>query len=298
MDTLLHVVHEALLLYLILTSFYMLVLAVAAQFNRSKKYPETDKLHRFALLVPEDAPALSWGDYPEELYRVIPCRDLFETVQSLDSDAFDAVVILGSADRLSPDFLREINRAFDTGIRAIQLHHVIEPRRWPGKKWAALREEIGNGLFRQGHSGAGLPSALDGVDMVLELAWLKENLKSSRTNLEIRLLKQGVFIEYLEYVTVVSPLPRKRRVLARGKAAARFFEVLFSGNWGYTSRLFQRFIPSWGVALLLSTLLAAIYTYVSWTDSVKWWVMILLLLFTMSLAIPDYLVEKKKKSKK
>ncbi len=298
MDTFLHVVNEALLLYLGITALYMLIMAVAAQFNRSQRYPRTERLHRFAILIPENSPLPDMGDYPKDLYQVIPCRDLFETVQTLDESMFGAVVVLGPFDHLSPDFLFHVNRAFEGGVRVIQLHHVIEPRKTLAKKLAALREEISNAFFRQGHTGVGFSSALDGTDMVLELAWLKKNMKSARTNLEMRLLKQNVFIEYLEDVIVYSPQPRQRPVLARSKAASRFFEVLFSGRWGYTSRLFQRFLPSFGLALGLSLLMMLIFAFVDWTESLLWCGMALFLLFVMSLGIPDYLVEKKKKSKK
>ncbi len=297
MDVFFHIADEILLLYISISSIYLFIFAMAAQFRKSGKYPQAGKRHRYAVLIPEDNPYLAM-DYPEELYRIFSTQAWTETVATLSEEEFDAVVVLGESIQVSPGFLTEINQAYDAGVKVIQLHHQIEPRSSIGKKLTAIHEEVKNSLFKQGHTAVGISSALDGIDMVLDLGWLKKNLKSSKTNLELRSVKQNLFVEYLEYVTVYSPKVRVRRyVLSRGKAASRFFPTLFSGNWNYVSILFQRFIPSWVVLLLLCTLLAIFFTCTSWSDSIKWWGIILFLLFIMCLGIPDYLVEKKKKSK-
>ncbi len=299
MDAFLYFADETLFLYISISSIYLFIFAVAAQFRRSKKYPKTINYHRYAVLVPEGTPALMM-DYLVELRKFIPITSNWaDIVLSLNEEEFDAVVILSETDQVSPNFLDEINNAFDVGVKIFQLHHRIEPRSSISKKLVALNEEIRNSFFKQGHTGVGFAASLDGVDMVFDLVWLKKNLKSAKTNLKIRALKQDIFVEYLEYVTVYSSKARKPRyVLSRGKAIARFLPTLFSGKWNYASVLFQRLIPSWGILLLLSCILAVFFTIISLDDSVKWWGMIFFLLFTMCLAIPDYLVEKKKKSKK
>lgn len=298
MTGVLHFVDEALFFCTSVSSIYLFALAVSSQMRRSGKYPKKTNKNRYAVLVKKGTPPLAL-DYPEELYTLLPGDDFAQTVAALDASHFNAVVVLGETEEVSPNFLDEINNAFDGGARFIQLHHVIQPRLTLAEKFQANSEEIANALFKQGHTGMGLSSSLDGTDMVLELAWLQKNLKSARTNLESRLNKQNHFIEYLGYVSVYSTSKRTRQyLLSRSKAIRKLPEALLSGQWNYTAQLLQRFVPSWTLLLPLCTLLAVCCTCIDWSCSLKWWGAVLFLLFTVCLAIPDYLVEKKKKSKK
>lgn len=156
------------------------------------------KRHRFAILVPPGSTSLPLPHYPEELYQVFTYEDLTEAIAALNENDFDGVVVLGETTRIEPAFLEEINSVFDAGIQAIQLRHITENRSTRKQYFQALNEEITQALFGKGATRLGVSSALYGADMVLDLKWLKKNQKSRKSNLERRLVRQGIFVEYLE----------------------------------------------------------------------------------------------------
>lgn len=283
-----------------LSGAYFFVFALATMLKRTERHPKAETKHRYALLLPRGTqpPML---DYPEEYYDIHFYDTLHETVQTLDNTQYDVAVVLGEGSHVSPSMLQEVNNAYDAGITAMQLHHIIEQRSTRKLRRQAVDEEINHAIFKQGHTLFGLSSGMDGTDMAMELKWLQKNLKSSKSNLERRLLKQGVFIDYLIHTPVCSPAPRTRTHVVSGKKIVSDLpEALLTGRWEYADKLLQRLLPSWKTLLIATSILSVGMSCYSGALSVKWWILLFGLLFTVCLAIPDYLVEttKKRKSKK
>ena len=74
-------------------------------------------------------------------------------------------------------------------------------------KFDYKREEVNNSIFRRGHVRLGLSSALIGSGMVFNYQWFHDNVKYLSTagedkELEVLLLKQRIFIEFLDEVYV------------------------------------------------------------------------------------------------
>lgn len=296
-EQILSVADSILFLCISLSGIYLFVFALPTIFKRTEKYPRAKKKHRYALLLPTDTtlPAL---DYPEELYDVCFYEKLHETVQSLDSTKYDMALVLGKSPSVSPTMLQEVNNAYDAGIVAMQLHHIIEKRSTRKLRLQAISEEINHAIFKQGHTQLGLSSAMDGMNIAIELEWLQKNLKSPKSNLQRRLLRQHIFIEYLEKTIVSSPNPEMpTHVISSKKVLSDFPEALLSGNWDYADKLFQRLLPSWKTLLVAAGILSVATTCVAGALSVKWWILFFCLLLTICFAIPDYLIESKKKRK-
>lgn len=294
-DTLFHIIDDFFFFCTVLSAIYLFIFALAALFRHSEKYPVTEKKHRFALLVP---PHTIIGNlkYPKELYNTYTYNDLFQTVKGLDEKQYDIAVILGTTTHVSPLLLQNINDAYNAGAMAMQLHPIIEHRPTLKIHWQAIHEEIRNSIFRQGHVQTGLSSAFEKTDIALDSKWLKQNFKSPKSNLESRLLRQNIFIEYLSYVHVYSDSPRPRPYsMSKWKAVSKLPLTLLEGNWDYADKLFRQLIPSWKVLLSICAIWCFITTFYDWTLSPKWWILLFFLLFTICLAIPDYLIEKKKK---
>lgn len=296
-ENLLSLADTLLFLCISLSGIYLFVFALTSMCKRAERYPKAKSKHRFALLLPPSTPTPTF-DYPEELYDIYPYENLHKSVQALDETKYDIAIVLGESAHVSPALLQEVNNAYDAGITAMQLHHIIEPRHTRKLRLQAVSEETNHAIFKQGHTRVGLSSAMDGTDMAMELKWLQKNLKSPKSNLERRLLRQRIFVEYLEQAIVYSPTPRARtHEIAGGKVLSDFPEALFTGNWDYADKLFQRLLPSWKVLLITTGILSAVTTCYNGAFSVKWWILLFCLLFTVCLAIPDYLVETKKKRK-
>ncbi|WP_455585509.1 hypothetical protein [Bacteroides sp.] len=294
-DTLFHIIDNIFFFCIALSGIYLFIFALAALFRHSGKYPITEKRHRFALLVPSETDIKNL-EYPKDLYTVLTYSDLLQAVRELDEKEYNITVILGETAHVSPLLLQDINNAYDAGAVAMQLHHIIECRPTRKIHWQAIHEEIRNSIFRQGHVQCTLSSALDKMDIAIDSKWLKQNLKSPKSNLESRLLQQNIFIEYLSDAHVYSNSPRPRPYsMSKWKAVSKLPATLMEGNWDYADKLFRQFIPSWKVLLFICSICCVIVTCYNWTLSPRWWLLLFGLLFTVCMAIPDYLVEKKKK---
>lgn len=295
--TLLLIADSILFFFLSLVGIYLLIFALASMCKRTNRYPKSEKKHRFALLIPTGTP-FPPQEYPNELYDTHPYENLPETVQALEGSKYDVAVILGEATQVPLNLLQRVNNAYNAGATAMQFHHIIENRRTKKRHLQAIREEIDHSLFKLGHTQLGLASALDGMDMALDMKWLQKNLKSKKSNLERRLLRQHIFIEYFDYIEIGSPAARQRtHRISRKKILSDLPEALLTAHWDYADKLFQRLVPSWSMLLTVTAALAIVTTCYNWTLSLKWWGGLFCLLLTICFAIPDYLVEKKKKKK-
>lgn len=289
-----HILDITLLVGVLISGFYILLFSIPTLFYLNVKFPSSLKQCKYAILLPENSD-IQFENYSQNLYEIIHYSDICSAVALLDETQFDAVIILGSTTRVSSNFLIEVNDAFSSGVCAMQLHHVTEGKLSGKKYYAVLNEEIRNSLLKLGHNRLGLPAAFDSMDVVLDMTWLKNNFKTPKANLENRLLHQGVYIYYLPYIHVYSNQPRPRsRNFSRRKAFLNLLPILAEGNWGYLSKLIRCFLPTWRTVLYITFLWSIIVSFIDWKVSVKWWFISLTMLFIICIAIPDYLIQKKK----
>ena len=106
------------------------------------------------------------------------------------------------------------------------------------------------------------------------------------------------YIEYLPDVIVhcdSAPVyPYRRRIR---KTLSYLLPSLLEGNWNFCNRIAQQLIPSPMKLCTFVSIWTLLITGYHWTSSLKWWILLLGLAITYSLAIPNYLVEDKKKQK-
>ena len=132
---------------------YLLVYAVASKFYRAPCFPEARKLRRFVILFPaykEDRVIISsvrsflQQDYPQELFDIIVISDQMQdttndalrslpirlliadykesskakamtmAMNAIKEEPYDVVAVMDADNLTSPDFLAEVNRAFDS----------------------------------------------------------------------------------------------------------------------------------------------------------------------------------------
>lgn len=224
---------------------------------------------------------------------------------------YDIIVILDADNLTDDDFLEKINDAFYSGCSAVQTHRVAKNRDTNIAVLDAVSEEINNSIFRKGHTQIGFSSALIGSGMAFEYDLFKECIMSSHhigvdKQLEQILLLQNIYIEYLEVVYTYdekvankdSFYDQRRRWLSN-----QFYNLFYGlkniplailrGNWDYCNKLFQWMMPPRIVLFGLIIIFAVVMTVLDWALSIKWWGLFLLLCATFSLAVPDYLVDKR-----
>ena len=251
---------------------------------------------------------------PIKLFRVdfeesSKAKALRFAVEQLGKEPYDMVVILDADNQVEPDFLRRMNDAFYSGSTAIQAHRVAKNPNTDTALLDALSEEINNSIFRKGHVEAGLSSALIGSGMAFDYRWFREHVDRLVTagedkELEVMLLKEGIYIDYLERVKVYDEKTGEERAFSRqrrrwlatqfdslGRSLRDLPGALFSGNWDYADKLIQWMMPSRLILLGTVGLLGLAVLCFDPVASLKWWGMLFVLLLALAFATPDYLVD-------
>lgn len=277
--------------------------------------------------------------YPQELYKVIIISDHMQettnerlaqlpitllkanyensskakalnfAMDHFGRDEFDAVVILDADNIVDTNFLLEINKVFDAGVQAIQAHRTAKNRNTDIAVLDGLSEEVNNSIFRRGHVRLGISSALIGSGMIFNYQWFHDNVKHLVTTgedkeLEVLLLKQRIFIEFLDEVYVYDEKTQgekgfynqRRRWLATqfaqwGRAFKDLPRAILSGNIDYSDKLIQWMLPPRLILFGGIIVMGSIMQIIDWPLALKWWALFLIMGVTLCLAIPDKLVD-------
>ena len=229
-------------------------------------------------------------------------------IENLDKNTYDMVVIMDADNTVEPNFLHELNKAYHSGCLVIQSHRMAKNLNTDTAILDAVSEEINNSIFRKGHVRLGLSAALIGSGMAIDFQWFKKNIFKLQTagedkELEALLLKENIFIEYLEHVNVYDEKTQKDSTFynqRRRWLASQLFAIknnigklpgaLFDGKFDYANKICQWMMLPRVLLLGFIGIISIIVLLYQWTWAIKWFILELLLVITLSLAVPDYLV--------
>lgn len=229
-------------------------------------------------------------------------------IENLDKNTYDMVVIMDADNTVEPNFLHELNKAYHSGCLVIQAHRMAKNLNTDTAILDAVSEEINNSIFRKGHVRLGLSAALIGSGMAIDFQWFKKNIFKLQTagedkELEALLLKENIFIEYLEHVNVYDEKTQKDSTFynqRRRWLASQLFAIknnigklpgaLFDGKFDYANKICQWMMLPRILLLGFIGIISIIVLLYQWTWAIKWFILELLLVITLSLAVPDYLV--------
>ena len=232
------------------------------------------------------------------------------TVERIEFE-FDIAVVLDADNVVENNFLQDIADAFDNGIEAVQAHRVAKNTDTSVAILDACSEEINNAIFRKGQVALGFSANLIGSGMAFEYSWFKDNVKKLETagedkELERLLCKDRIFVDFLNNTYVYDQKVRKsssfysqrRRWIASQvgiltRSVGEFPHALLSGNFDYCNKIFQWSQPPRVIILGFVGLMTCLTTVFYIENSVKWWILMLLIGFTFAFGIPDRLVDKK-----
>lgn len=341
---------------------YLLLYAIASKFYRTPRFPEARTLRRFIVFFPaykEDRVIASsvrsflQQDYPRELFDIIVISDQMQpatnedlrslpirlltanykdsskakaltmAVDSISDEHYDIVVIMDADNLTSPDFLAEVNRAFDSGIKSVQAHRTGKNLNTDISILDGISEEINNGIFRSGHNALGLSAALSGSGMAFEADWFRQNVRLLETagedkELEVLLLQQRIHTVYLPQIPIYDEKTQKEEAIGnqRKRWIAAQFGILRSsllslpkaigqGNLDYCDKILQWMLPPrliqlagvFGLTLVITIIgiwlsLQGTATGHEWTIAVKWWILSAAQIAAMTLPIPEHLFNK------
>ena len=333
---------------------YLLLYAIASKFYRAPQYPEARTLRRIVVLFPaykEDRVIVASiqsfleQDYPKELYEIIVISDqmrpetndalaalpirllmanykesskakaLAMAMDSIDTNAFDIVVIMDADNITTPDFLSTINRVFDSGIKSVQAHRTGKNLNTDISVLDSASEEINNGFFRSGHNAVGLSAGLSGSGMAFEAEWFHQNVKYLQTagedkELEAMLLQQRIYTVYLPALLVFDEKTQKKEAISNQRKrwiAAQFGalraslphlpKAFIQGNFDYCDKICQWMLPPRLIQLAGVFGLTFVFTVIGlilslcngsneWMIAIKWWILSAAQVAAMMLPVP------------
>lgn len=348
----LFIIDAVLFVLMALTVAYMTFFAFASQFVKRPEIPKTKRLNRFIILIPSyknddvierTVKSVLGQSYPQRLFDVVVISDrqsemtnfrlaqypitlltpnfkhstkvksLQYAVNNLPQfKIYDLVVVLDADNIVLPEFLDEINNAYEyAGTKAIQTHRLSKNRDTSFAMLDATFEEINNSIFRLGHIAVGLSSAISGSGMVFDFNWFKDNIVNTNAaceekELEALLIRQHIYVDYFDHILVfdektrsINDFNRQRRRWATTQFYSFFNnfkylpKAIFNKQYDLIDKILQwMLIPRtimMGVIVLMSIVLPNIY----FTLAVKWWFLAALILLVFAVATPNYLVDKR-----
>ena len=348
----LFIIDAVLFVLMALTVAYMTFFAFASQFVKRPEIPKTKRLNRFIILIPSyknddvierTVKSVLGQSYPQRLFDVVVISDrqsemtnfrlaqypitlltpnfkhstkvksLQYAVNNLPQfKIYDLVVVLDADNIVLPEFLDEINNAYEyAGTKAIQTHRLSKNRDTSFAMLDATFEEINNSIFRLGHIAVGLSSAISGSGMVFDFNWFKDNIVNTNAacedkELEALLIRQHIYVDYFDHILVFDEKTRSINDFNRHRrrwATTQFYsffnnfkylpKAIFNKQYDLIDKILQwMLIPRtimMGVIVLMSIVLPNIY----FTLAVKWWFLAALILLVFAVATPNYLVDKR-----
>lgn len=231
-------------------------------------------------------------------------------VNYLSEENYDATIIMNDISIVPPRFIAEINNALALHPHsALQVHRSAYHLDTDIALFGAVSEEINNSIFRRGHVNVGLSSGLTGSGMVINYKWLKNNIDSIQgldleKGLEMLLLEQYVFIDYLEQidfkemkVAKVEEFSVQRRGWISNQARsvkrmlAKLPTAIVRGNYDYCNKVFQWLLPSRIILVGTLVMIVAMLMIIAWGMAIKWIALLLLLIISFSIALPDHFID-------
>lgn len=232
-------------------------------------------------------------------------------MDNLNKDDYDVVVVIDADNTVNSNFLNEINKAFLFGIKAVQTHRVAKDVKTDMEILDAASEEINNSFFRSGHVKLGLSSALSGSGMAFEHKWFKKYIKNVSSvgedkELELELLKQGIYIDYLEDVYIYDQkvqtqdvfYNQRRRWIATqydnfSRSIKHMPEALRTGNIDLCNKIIQWVMLPRLILLGFIMLFAILFLFIDMFLAIKWWILLLFMSLALAIAIPDEMVNER-----
>ena len=335
-----------------ITVVYLGIFAFTSLFARHSETPKAKRQNRFIILIPTHKNGKSiemtvnsilGQTYPQRLFDVTVIADheneitMFHLAQqpitllmpNFDKSSrtkslqlavnnlpqfkiYDVAIILDAGDVVEPEFLEQINDAYESaGTKAIQAHKLSFNRDTVSARLSAIFEEINNSIFRRGHISIGLPCTMQSSGNAFDFAWLKDYLQYAKQSwsdkeMEAILTRQHIYIDYFDKIIVYGEKARQAEdfnrqhrswILAQYKTFIRNVRhlpiAIVNRHYDLIDKLFQWMLLPRMIMMAVIVFMCVITPFIFFTTAVKWWALFAIVLFVFALATPNYLVDDK-----
>lgn len=334
-----------------LTVAYGVFFSLAAMSNKHNDIPKAKRQNRFIVLIPayrndhvilNTVKAILSQNYPQRLFDVTVISDHqsemtnmrlaqypitllspnFEKSSKAKSlqyailnlpefKIYDVVVVLDADNIVSPEFLEQLNDAYEiAGTRAIVTHKLPRNRDTSAARLSSIFEEINNTIFRRGHIAIGLSSAIMGSGVAYEFNWFKNNIMKIRgmaedKELEAMLVRQKIYIEYFDHIYIydekereMTDFHRQRRnwVIEQIYSAAKNIRYLpaavVNRQYDLVDKILQWLLIPRTILIAIIFVMGLILPFIYMTLAIKWWIIAVIWGLSLAIATPDDLVDK------
>ena len=347
----LYIIDGLLFALVALTVGYVVFYSVTSLFSRTQEVPKAKRQNRFIVLIPayksdktivQTVASILSQDYPQRMFDVVVISDHqkemtnmrlaqytitlltpnFEKSSKTKSlqyavlnlpafKIYDVAVVLNSSSIVEPEFLDNLNNAYEAaGTKAIVTHLMPRNRDTSSARLSTVFEEINNSIFRRGHIALGLSAALTSTGVAYDFEWFKKNLMKVRTStedkdLEAMLIHQQIYVDYFDDIHVyterkreVTDFNKQRRswVLEQWYSALKNIRFLpaaiFNQQYDWVDKILQWMLLPRTILFPVLVLMSIILPFIYFTLAVKWWIISVIWGFSLALATPNELVDK------
>lgn len=334
-----------------ITVLYMTVFAFASLFNKHGKIPTTERRNRIIVLIPaykcdatiiHTVKAILGQTYPQRLFDVVVISDHqdemtnFQLAQQpitlltpnfkVSTKArslqyamnnipqfkiYNIVVVLDGDNIVLPEFLEELNNAYEAaGSKVIQAHRLSKNRDTAAAILDATFEEINNSIFRRGHITMGLSAAICGSGIAYDFEWFKENIKLCDTawedkELESMLMRQHIYVDYFDDIWVFDEKTRDTDAFRKQRnrwASTQFYTILanirylpgalVSRHYDFIDKIMQWLLIPRTILMGILLIMSCVMPFIYMSMAIKWWITTAFILFIFAVCTPDYLVDR------
>ena len=335
-----------------LTVFYLGIFAITSLFPRHSETPKAKKQNRFIILIPTHhngksvmmtVKSVLGQSYPMRQFDITVIADhedemtLFHLAQQpitlLNPNfeknfrikslqlainnlpqfkIYDVAVILEAGDVVEPEFLTQINDAYESaGTKAIQTHKLSLNRDTVTARLSAVFEEINNSIFRRGHISVGLPTSMQSSGNAFEFNWLKGYLQYAKPywadkELEATLTRQHIYIDYFDNIFVYGEKSREADDFNRQHRGwiwaqiktfirnARYIPMAIMNRHYYLlDKLLQWMLIPRMIMMLVIMGMCILVPFIYMSAALKWWGLFAIVVLIFAIATPNYLVDEK-----
>lgn len=335
-----------------LTVIYLGIFAITSLFSRHSETPKAKKENRFIILIPTHhngksimmtVKSVLGQSYPMRQFDITVIADkeeemtLFHLAQqpitlltpNFDKSSrikslqlainnlpqfkiYDAVIILEAGDVVEPEFLQQMNDAYESaGTKAIQAHKLSLNRDTITARLSAIFEEINNSIFRRGHISVGLPAAMHSSGMVFDFEWFKDYLQQAKPSwadkeLEAMLTRQHIYVDYFDNIFFYNEKKRQADDFNRQHRSwmwsqwktifrnIRFLPAaIINRHYDLIDKLLQWMLLPRMMMMLVIMVMSLTVPFIYMTAALKWWALFAIVVLIFAIATPNYLVDEK-----
>lgn len=335
-----------------LTTLYMAIFTIAALFNQRTKVSAAKRQNRFVVIIPaykndgtieQTVKSILGQTYPQRLFDITVISDHQKEITNFhlaqypitlltpnfksstkakslqlainnlpQFKIYDIVIVLDAGSIVEPEFLQNMNDAFEAaGTKTIQAHRLSKNRDTAIACLDATFEEINNTIFRRGHITLGLSAAISGSGIAYDFRWFKENIKKINSGwedkeIEALLMRQQIYVDYFDDIHVYDEKTRHTADFnkQRGRWASTQLRSIMSNihhlpaailskRYDMIDKLIQWMIIPRTIMMAIIVVMSIILPFIYFTLAIKWWITFATVIFIFALATPDYLVDKK-----